>query len=209
MRNESNPSILRDADLIERIRKEIRQLRILQERTNRLEELAYTILAHLEELVEEVDRRPAGSAATVSETGPRAGYDRAALRRMAESGVVSVKIERRADGSAHVRIGPHVTLDLPPMLADLMEILCRDCGPGSDGIVGWKRRDEVRVLLSKKADREITDHALTHAIYRLRRELVARGGVNPFLLQTSARGELRFAVQRRPSAPGPETLTSN
>jgi hypothetical protein len=208
MRNESSPPILRNPDAIERIRKEVRQLRILQERISRLEELAYTILAHLEGLIEEADRRPAMSATPASDSGPRAGYDRAALRRMAESGVVSVKIERRADGSAHVRIGPHVAFDLPPMLADLLEILCRDSGPGSDGVVGWKRRDEVRVHLSKSAEREIGDHALTHAIYRLRRELVARGGVNPYLLQTSSRGEMRFAVQRRSSAQDPDTLTS-
>lgn len=182
------------ADGTARIRRLVRQLRILHERLNRIEEFAYTILAVLEEQVEEA----AHDAAPVSATGAsaRSGVDRVALRRMAESGAVTVKIERHADLSASVRIDAREPFPLSPMLADLLEILSRDGGRITDEKVGWKTREEVLVLLSKKSERDITGHALTHAIYRLRGELESRGGVNPFLLQTTRSGWMRFAVLR-------------
>ncbi len=196
MGKEPNASDFDDSDVTERIRRLVRQLRILHERLNRIEEYAYTILALLEELVQEVDTNHVTAPAAASGRPGRMIHDRAALRRMAESGVASVKIERHVDGSASVRIDRSDPFELSPVLADLLEILSHDFGRITDGMVGWKSREEVRLLLSKQANREITEHALTNSIYRLRSELESRGGVNPFLLQTTRRDGIRFAVLR-------------
>ena len=185
-----------DSDVTERIRRLVRQLRILHERINRIEEFAYTILALLEELVQEVDTNHVMAPTAAPGRPGRTIHDRTALRRMAESGVASAKIERHVDGTASIRIDHHDPFELPPILADLLEILCRDAGRITDEMVGWKPREEVRILLSKAANREITEHALTNSIYRLRSELESRGGVNPFLLQTTKRDGIRFAVLR-------------
>jgi hypothetical protein len=188
------PSDPDPADVIARIRPLVRQLRVLHERLSHMEELTYTIFSDLEKIVEEVGEYHIPTPGTGAPTRPAPA--RASLRRMGESGAVTIEIIRHADLSAAVRVDSHEPFPLSPMLADLLEALCHEGGRITDEKAGWKTREEVLLHLSKRAGREITKHALTNAIYRLRRELESGGGVNPFLLQTTRTGWLRFAVLR-------------
>ena len=199
----SNPD---PADVIARIRPLVRQLRVLHERLSHLEEVTYTIFSDLEKIVDEVGEYHVPTPVTRAPARPAPA--RAALRRMAESGAVTIEITRQADLSAEVRIDSHEPFALAPLLADLLEALCHGEGRITDEKAGWKTREEVRLHLSKRAGREITKHAFTNAIYRLRRELESRGGVNPFLLQTTRTGWLRFAVLRSDS-PGRSEVNHN
>ncbi|MDQ2974755.1 MAG: hypothetical protein M3R69_04985 [Acidobacteriota bacterium] len=119
------------------------------------------------------------------------------LRRMAEAGVLSLEIKTRADDLADVRIDGGKQFTLPPMLADLLYTLSIDSGPSEDEIVGWKRLDEVAILLTKRMGRRFTRHSVTQNIYRLRQELFNRAGANPFLIQTNKRRGVRFALRRK------------
>jgi hypothetical protein len=124
-----------------------------------------------------------------------------ALRVAANSGVGSLELERRADGSATLRIDDGVPFVLPPMLADLLDVLAVDSGRSDDGLVGWKTLAEVTLLLGKHVGRTVSKPAVTQNVYRLRRRLYEEGGVNPYLVQTSRRHGLRFALRAK-RAPG-------
>ena len=119
------------------------------------------------------------------------------LRQIAEAGTSSLELNHRADGSAEVRIAAGKQFTLPPTLAHLLSILSDDSGRSDEGLVGWKTLDEVAILLQKREGRPFTRHGVTQQVYRLRKELFQRGGVNPFLVQTNRRLGVRFAVRRK------------
>jgi DNA-binding winged helix-turn-helix (wHTH) protein len=61
--------------------------------------------------------------------------------------------------------------------------------------VGWKTFESVTEAVGRRAGKKLTRHALTQAVYRLRRTFLING-VNPFLVQTNRRaGGLRLAVR--------------
>jgi hypothetical protein len=119
------------------------------------------------------------------------------LRYLAESGASTLEIKSLPDGSAIVRIDGGKEFTLPPMLVDLMSALSIDNGQRDDAFVGWKTVMEVAEFLTKRSGKPATKRAITQNLYRLRRELFDRGGVNPYLVQTNRRRGLRFALRRR------------
>ena len=121
------------------------------------------------------------------------------LRYLAESGTSSLEIKSRPDGMADIRIDGGKKFTLPPTLADLMTALSIDNGLSEDAFVGWKTVGEIAEYLAKRSGRPATKRAITQNVYRLRRELFDRGGVNPYLVQTNRRRGLRFAIRRKAS----------
>lgn len=119
------------------------------------------------------------------------------LRYLAESGASTLEIKALPDGSAMVRIDGGKEFTLPPTLVDLMSALSIDNGQRDDAFVGWKSVKEVAEFLTKRSGKPATKRAITQNLYRLRRELFERGGVNPYLVQTNRRRGLRFALRRR------------
>ena len=125
------------------------------------------------------------------------GRPNKSLRYLAESGALSLEIKTRPDGVANVRIDGGKQFTLPPTLADLMTALSIDNGPGDDAFVGWKSFKDVADYLTKQSGKPVSKRAITQNLYRLRKELFDRGGVNPYLVQTNRRRGIRFALRRK------------
>jgi len=119
------------------------------------------------------------------------------LRYLADAGATMLEIKTRPDGMADVRIDGGKSFTLPPTLADLITALSIDNGQCEDAFVGWKTIREVADYLSRQSNKPVTKRAITQNIYRLRRELFDRGGVNPYLIQTNRRRGIRFALRRK------------
>jgi len=119
------------------------------------------------------------------------------LRYLADAGATMLEIKARPDGMADVRIDGGKSFTLPPTLADLITALSIDNGQCEDAFVGWKTIREVADYLSRQSNKPVTKRAITQNIYRLRRELFDRGGVNPYLIQTNRRRGIRFALRRK------------
>src|SRR2546422_507907 len=60
-----------------------------------------------------------------------------------------------------------------------------------------KSMKEIGEFLTKQTGKPVTKRAITQNVYRLRKELFERGGVNPYLIQTNRRRGLRFALRRK------------
>lgn len=117
---------------------------------------------------------------------------------LAESGVSSLEIKPRPDGMADIRIDGGKRFTLSPTLADLMTALSIDNGLSDDSLVGWKPVKEIAEYLSTQSGRPVSKRAITQSVYRLRKELFDRGGVNPYLVQTNRRRGIRLALRRKP-----------
>lgn len=190
---------LEQSECARAIRQFARRQEALRRRASRLEEEADALALELVQLAEDLET---GSLALASDrpavaSRPRRRSSDELLRVTASSGVASMSLSPRADGSADVQVDGGKQFELPPTLADLLGILASDRGHSDDELVGWKAFDEIAVLLEKKASRLFTRHAITQQVYRLRRELFERGGVNPHLIQTNRRHGIRFALRRK------------
>jgi hypothetical protein len=180
------------------LRKLLSRQRSLARRISRDEELADSIVQDLVELEGAIAGERFANAGDGAKEVRREARARAArtLRAAAGAGVTSLKVSKRADGSAGVRIDGGPEFELPKALADLLWVLAQDSGRSEDGLVGFKTLDEVGILLAKKQGRHSSRHAITQSIYRLRAFLGDRGGVNPFLVQTDRELGVRFALKR-------------
>ncbi|HSB08830.1 MAG TPA: hypothetical protein VLM38_04925 [Blastocatellia bacterium] len=152
----------------------------------------FQLLKMMEECAREADEIQ-GVEGSIIETHPSANEP---LRHLAESGASSLEIRTRPDGTATVRIDGGKQFTLPPTLADLITALSIDNGPGDDAFVGWKSVKEVADYLTKQSGKPVTKRAITQNLYRLRKELFDRGGVNPYLVQSNRRRGIRFALRR-------------
>jgi len=192
----------RRLDLLAQVREVARRHRVLLDRLSRAEEIADSLALELAQLEEDVAAGFEGSGllrpSRLAAAAPAAAGS--VLRRTAEAGVASIEIEARPDGSFDVSVDGGKAFGLPPALGDLLSILVIDSGHSEDDLVGWKTVDEVAILLAKRIGKPVRRHAATQHVYRLRRELFARGGVNPFLVQTNRRLGARFALRRPPAA---------
>jgi hypothetical protein len=119
------------------------------------------------------------------------------LRYLAEAGTSLLEIKARPDGMADIRIDGGKQFTLPPTLADLMTALSIDNGLSDDAFVGWKTVKEIAEYLARQSGRPVTKRAITQNVYRLRKQLFDRGGVNPYLVQTNRRRGVRFALRRK------------
>lgn len=117
------------------------------------------------------------------------------LRYLAETGASSLEIRARPDGMSDIRIDGGKQFTLPPTLADLMTALSIDNGAGDGGFVGWKTLKEIADYLAGQSGKPVSKRAVTQNVYRLRKELFDRGGVNPYLVQTNRRRGFRFALR--------------
>ena len=186
-------------NLLGRVRELARRHRTLVSRISSAELLADSIaleLGRIAECLEAGADAPAGVYGKSSSEKGAAPADES-LRRVAEAGAGRLEIKPRAGGPCEVRVDGGKQFLLPPLLADLLSVLSSEGAFGGDGLVGWKTLDEVSILLAKKTGRRLGRHTVTQNIYRLRRELFGRGGVNPFLVQTNRRRGARFALRHR------------
>jgi len=156
----------------------------------------FQLLKMMEDCIEE------GSESVVSDGaapyGPETqGKPNGPLRYLAETGTFSLEIKARPDGLADIRIDGGKQFTLPPMLADLMTALSIDNGLSDDGVVGWKTVKEIAEFLARQSGKPVSKRAITQNVYRLRKELFDRGGVNPYLVQTNRRLGVRFALRRK------------
>lgn len=153
----------------------------------------FQLLKMMEDLASEADEngnaRLSNAAMPAKENKP--------LRYLAEAGASSLEIRTRPDGMATVRIDGGKQFTLPPALADLITALSIDNGKADDAFVGWKSIKEVAEYLTKQTGRPVGKRAITQSLYRLRKELFDRGGVNPYLVQTNRRRGMRFALRRK------------
>jgi hypothetical protein len=148
----------------------------------------FQLLKMMEEFIEPATDEPTGN---VPKTTSRP------LRYLAESGTSSIEIKSRPDGMADIRIDGGKWFTLPPMLADLLAALSMDNGFSEDAFVAWKPVWEIAEYLNKQSGKRVSKRAITQSIYRLRKELFDRGGVNPYLVQTNRRRGVRFALRRK------------
>ena len=162
-------------------------------------EAATRLCDHIARRVEELaDRLVSGGGSgtgpypAVSARASRAARD--ALEAAARKGVTSLEIEWLA-GRATVRVDDYAPFTLPENLAVLLKVLAEPTSASDDeGLVAWKKRDDVARALGQKLGRRVSRHALNQLLYRLRKELVG-AGVNPELAQSSRRRGLRFALR--------------
>jgi hypothetical protein len=157
----------------------------------------FQLLKMLEEVSDEGTEDFAESVAKESRGGEQTKAKKP-LFYLAESGTSSLEIKPRPDGMADIRIDGGKRFTLPPALADLMTALSIDNGLSEDSLVGWKSVKEIAEYLSKQSGKPVTRRAITQSVYRLRKELFDRGGVNPYLVQTNRRRGIRFALRRKP-----------
>lgn len=186
--------------LLVQVRAAAKRQRVLLERLSRAEELADSLaqdLSAIEGSLLAADRA-APDARMAHRGDDRLSAARRSLQRTAEAGAATLAVSRRTDDSLEVRVDGGKAFRLPPVLGDLLEILAFDGEPAADGLAGWQSLDEVALRLGKRSGHDVRRHTATQHVYRLRRELFARGGVNPFLVQTSRRLGVRFALRRQP-----------
>jgi hypothetical protein len=172
-----------------------RKQRLLLDRISRAEELADQIACDLADLERLLSVDPAGRRPHVRPKRVRELAGASMNARVSE-----VLIKRRDDDWGLVSLDGVTEFALPPMLTDLLAILCADAEPSADDLVAWKTLDEVAKRLGKKIGRPFSRHAVTQHVYRLRRELFARGGANPLLVQTNRRRGVRMALRRSSQA---------
>lgn len=124
------------------------------------------------------------------------------LRRDAEGGIEALVFTWRSDGSADIQIDGGTQIHLKPGLAELLDVISVDDSTEdlsrstTDGLVGWKRYDDVGACLSRrKGGLPVGRRAVTQRIWKLR-EVLRESGINPFLVLTSRRKGVRFALRR-------------
>jgi len=156
----------------------------------------FQLLKLMEEALQQSAGEFGGGAAESSGQDAPAKINKS-LRYLADAGAAMLEIKTRPDGMADVRIDGGKSFTLPPTLADLITALSIDNGQCEDPFVGWKTISEVADYLSRQSNKPVTKRAITQNIYRLRRELFDRGGVNPYLIQTNRRRGIRFALRRK------------
>ncbi|MEK6409095.1 MAG: hypothetical protein AABN34_19400 [Acidobacteriota bacterium] len=158
----------------------------------------FQLLKMMEEIFDQGAKDLAGDVGPISGREPQPKSNKP-LRYLAESGTALLEIKARPDGMADIRIDGGKQFTLPPTLADLMTALSIDNGLSEDAFVGWKTIKEIAEYLTRQSGRPVSKRAITQNVYRLRKELFDRGGVNPYLVQTNRRRGVRFALRRKPS----------
>ncbi|MGQ0734256.1 MAG: hypothetical protein ACT4QD_11435 [Acidobacteriota bacterium] len=170
-----------------------RRQRLLVDRLGRAEELADALSCDLADL----ERALAPGSGPARQSGESTRRRR--LVTTDEVCAAEIAVRRRHDDWGLIRVDQAEAFPLSPLLTDLLAILADDGGPSEDGLVAWKGLDEVAKQLQKKSGRRYRRHAVTQLVYRLRRELSARGHASPMLVQTSRRLGVRVALRRRSS----------
>jgi len=181
-------------DLDKFVQRFARRHRLLLARISRAEELADGLACDLADL-EQTMR--SGRPVTAEARRGRVRF-RDLAKGSANVRARSVSVRRRADDWGVIQVDQGAEFTLPPILTDLFVVLSAESGQSDDDLVAWKPLEEVARRLAKKAGRAFSRHSVTQHIHRLRRELFARGGASPLLVQTNRRLGVRLALQRPP-----------
>lgn len=189
------------AEMLVLMRGVARRYRNLVTRLSKLEMNATFIEYEMSQLLKMLEEFAETDAEDVAGCGGDLRDERRHTRKplfyLAESGAASLELTPRLDGMTDVRIDGGKQFTLPPALADLISALSFDNGVTEDALVGWKSVKEIAAWLSKQSGKPVSKRAITQNVYRLRKELFDRGGVNPYLVQTNRRRGLRFALRRK------------
>ena len=114
-----------------------------------------------------------------------------------QGGVEDLKIEWLPTGAALVRVNGGNPFKLPRTLGHLLQIISQDGRPTDDGLVGWKSFKDVADAMTAELGRNFSKRAINQLVYRLRRELFARGGLNQSLVHCHSQLGLRFALKHK------------
>jgi len=188
----------------ERIARLVRRVEILHRRRRELRKAEIEIEHKLDQTIIDLVRAVAEQKAigcTISPAllpgGNSSRHEIAhAFRMLAESGANTLEIKPRLDGAFDIRIDGGRWFVLGEESAELLRILAADRGPGGGEFVGWKSSHEIADSIKEKLGKHPSRGAINQAIHRLRKELTARGHVNPQLLQTHRSLGRRFALRR-------------
>ncbi len=187
----------------EEFRRRMSEAAALRRILSRAEEYADGHDLHMQDLLREgcvADQsRTCGRRATAVRHQRR--QDESHLRRLAEVGVASLRVEPLCDGAARVSVAGSPEFLLPETLAALLSALALDGNAAAGVLVAWKPLPQLADLLAKRLQRPFKPHAVVQLISRLRQAMYFRGGVNPWLVQTRPRYGARFALKRPADTP--------
>ena len=117
--------------------------------------------------------------------------------RFAARGVRSVRIARGKDGSPEAHVDQYDPVELTPLQVHLMEILSEDCGPRTDGLVGWKSVEHIQKALARRLGRPVSAQTISMNIRRLKDALETRIWIGEFLVQRRPKLGYRFLKRAR------------
>ncbi len=192
--------------LLRKLRRTAESVRFLRDRLSREEDRADHLAMELSELLEGLEEHGGLDVPQPTELRKVRARAVAGLKSAARAGALSLTISRKADGSGWVQVDGSKPFRLPPALSDLLSVLAMDGGEDTEELVGWKSFKDVQTLLKKKQGKELSRHAITQNVHRLRKALAHRAGINPYLVQTDPRYGMRFALKRRPSSAAASAL---
>jgi hypothetical protein len=150
---------------------------------------------HVEMAIELLEKVLSRVAHTASERRAREAEDVARARAEAAAGVESLRMEPTTRGAMLVAVGNRGPFPLERQLATLLGILAAGPRDACDGLVVWKRRDEVIAALAKQTGRAVDAKRLNQLVHKLR-EAFRHVGQNRWLVQRRGAGDalaLRFA----------------
>lgn len=198
-REDVPPAATRGVAAIDRLSRLLRHLqRDIARAEERADEIAFEIVALQRAVRADATGRLskiAGEALQLARDARRRRRRQEAIRNAAVCGARKVDIRMMARGGAAVRFDDGKAIDLPRTVASLLRVLVYAAVPGADGFPEWQSFETVSAELGKKTGRKPSHHAVTQIVYRLR-QMLADGGVNPFLVQVNRRRGLRLLVRK-------------
>ena len=116
--------------------------------------------------------------------------------------LAKLKTERQPDGSFTVFINNRRPFVLQPHLGVLLLVLAEDTGVSDDEGVGFKTVGDLAIRMSKRlGTKRLSSDTVNKYVWKLRRELCRRAGLEAGIIQTHRRLGRRLAL-KRPILPG-------
>ena len=127
--------------------------------------------------------------------------DEAMLRKLARTGVGSMTMTWKKDGSAVLLVDDAVDVRLPCKLAELMKILLVKREADEDGFPAFVGYAALAAMLGRPSRSDVgepgapaTEHAVTQLVYRLRK--IFMKGLNPFFIDTDRKHGVRVLLRK-------------
>jgi len=111
------------------------------------------------------------------------------------------RVEIAANGKVTVTFGDGKQVDLPPALHALFTALAEDAGPSADDLVAWKSLKWLAASLKSRLHREVSPHALSQLLWRLK-NLLEQKGCGKGLIESVPGAGARLRLKRGASATG-------
>jgi hypothetical protein len=131
---------------------------------------------------------------TVPPRAARSPEEQGLMDAEAETGVVSLRIARRVDGSGDVSVNGRPPFRLPPKLTLLLAILVAPGPCAADGLLAWRSRAEVANALNKRTGGTASAASVPRLVYKLR-EAFRDAGENWLLIQRNRERGVRVALR--------------